>query len=102
MNLIKWEGEGGETQRLYLMQRISPRWRDIGELINLPFSRLDNIATVHVEPLDRCRAVLSCWLENPPKVYPITWSGLLKLLEDCELGQVVSELKVALSKSKLE
>lgn len=85
------------------MERISPSWRDIGELIDLSASSLENIATEHRDkPLECCRGVLNRWLENPPTDYPITWRGLFQLLEDCKLGQVVSELKIVLRKSNLE
>ena len=84
------------------MDNVSSHWRDIGELIGLSVSNLKNIATKHRDnPLECCRAVLCHWLENPPKEYPITWRGLLELLEDSRLGQVVSELKIVLSKSDL-
>ena len=85
------------------MERISPSWRDIGELTDLSASDLKNIATEHHNiPLECCRDVLNRWLENPPTGYPITWRGLFELLEDCKLCQVVSELKTVLSKSNFE
>ena len=63
------------------MERISSNWQDIGVLIGLFVSNLENIATEHRDkPLECCRAVLGCWLENPPKEYPITWRQLLELL----------------------
>ena len=103
LNLIKWTDEGGKTQRFYLMERISSKWRDLGVLIGLSVSDLDNIATEHRDkPLECCRAVVGRWLSNPPKEYPITWRGLFELLEDCKLGQVVSELDIVLSKSYFE
>ena len=85
------------------MDRISSRWRDIGELIGLSVSALRNIATEHhSKPLECCRAVLDHWLENPPTEYPLTWEKLIELLKDCKLGQVVSELQSVLSKTNLE
>ena len=103
LNLIKWNDGGGETQRFYLMENISPNWRGIGELIGLSMPVLKNIATKHRdEPLECCRDVLRHWLENPPSDYPITWRGLIELLKDCKLGQIVSELESVLTKSNLE
>ena len=84
------------------MERISLRWRDIGELIGLSFHQLDCMAREHHNiHIDCCRAVLGHWLDNPPKEYPITWRGLIELLQDSELGQLVSELKTVLSKSNI-
>ena len=85
------------------MDNVSSNWRDIGELIGLSVPTLRNIATEHRDkPLECCRAVLCHWLENPPSEYPITWRGLIELLKDCKLGQVVSELKSVLSESNIE
>ena len=84
------------------MDNVSSHWRDIGELIGLSVSNLKNIATEHQnKPLECCRAVLCHWLENPPREYPTTWRGLFELLKDSRLGQIVSELKIVLSKSDL-
>jgi hypothetical protein len=85
------------------MENILSNWRGIGELIGLSVSTLRSIATDHRDKsLECCRAVLSHWLENPPTDYPITWRGLIELLRDCKLGQVVSELQSVLSESSLE
>ena len=44
---------------------------------------------------DSCEAVFSHWLDHPPSDYPVTWKGLYELLNDCDLGQVATELKDA-------
>ena len=85
------------------MERISSKWREIGERIGLLVPTLTSIATAHNgKYLECCRAILDHWLENPPTEYPLTWKGLIELLEDCQLGQVVSELQSILSKANLE
>ena len=85
------------------MERASLKWRDIGELIGLSFQQLECMAKEYRDKnIDCCRAVLGQWLENPPEEYPITWRGLIELLQDSELGQVVTELKNALSKSNVK
>ena len=102
LKLIKWRDERGEIQRFSLMERVSLHWRDIGELIGLSFQQLECLAGEHRgKYIDCCRAVLCSWLDDPPEEYPITWRGLIELLQDSELGQVVSELKNALSKSNV-
>jgi hypothetical protein len=84
------------------MERVSHNWREIGTLIGLSFQKLECLAREHRDKhTDCCRAVLGSWLEDPPEEYPITWSGLIELLQDCELSQVVSELTYALSKSNI-
>jgi hypothetical protein len=103
LQLIKWRDERGEIQRFNLMERLSLKWRDIGTLIGLSFQQLECLAREHRDKhTDCCRAVLGNWLEDPPEEYPITWRGLVELLQDCELGQVVSELMNALSKSNIK
>ena len=44
-----------------------------------------------------CEAVICYWLHHPPRRYPATWEGLYKLLGDCEVGEVASELKLAVN-----
>ena len=100
--LIKWKDDQGQTQRFYLMEKIAYKWRTLGELLGLPFSKLQSLATEHRDkPEECCRAVLGQWLDNPPPDYPITWEGLLELLEDGQLGQIVTELRNVLDKAKL-
>ena len=103
LKLIKWIDESGEIQRFNLMEKLSLHWRDIGELIGLSFQQLECLASEHHgKHTECCRAVLGSWLEHPPEEYPITWSGLIELLQDSELSQVVSELKYALTKSNIK
>ena len=103
LKLIKWTDERGEIQRFSLMEKLSLHWRDIGELIGLSFQQLECLASEHhSKHTECCRAVLGSWLEDPPEEYPITWSGLIELLQDSELSQVVSELKNALTKSNIK
>ena len=84
------------------MEKIETKWRDIGQLAGLSITQLESVAIEHRDkPTEYCRAVLGKWLENPPDGYPITWDGLIELLQDCELISVVKELKSVLSKAKL-
>ena len=102
LTLIRWKDDQGQTQRFFLKDRISHRWRDIGELTGLLYPELDNISEKYRgDPSECCRTVLGRWLDNPPPNYPTTWQGLLELLEDSQLGQVVSELRAILGKASL-
>ena len=84
------------------MDKISHKWRDIGGLTGLSFSDLENISEKHRgDPKECCRAVLGHWMDNPPPDYPTTWQGLIELLEDSQLGQVVSQLRTVLNKANL-
>jgi hypothetical protein len=102
LTLIKWKDDQGQTQRFYLMDSIAYKWRTLGELLGLPFSKLQSLAAEHRDkPEECCRAVLGQWLDNPPPDYPTTWQGLLELLKDSQLGQVVTQLRNVLDKAKL-
>ena len=102
LTLIKWKDEQGKTQRFFLRDKISHKWRDIGGLTGLSFSELNCMSEkCRGDPKECCRAVLGQWLDNPPPDYPTTWQGLLELLEDSQLGQVVSELKSVLEQANL-
>ena len=102
LNLVRWKDDQGRTQRFFLKDQISPKWRDVGELIGLTHPELNTISDKYRgDPKECCRAVLGQWLDNPPPDYPTTWQGLLELLEDSPLGQVVTELRNVLDKAKL-
>ena len=97
LTLIRWRDDQGRIQRFYLMDNISYKWRIIGELLGLPFPKLESIAMEHRDkPENCCRSVLGQWLDNPSPRYPATWQGLLELLEDGKLGEIATQLRTAL------
>ena len=82
------------------MDNISHKWRTIGERLDLTSSKLQCIEVDHRGISEECcRAVLCIWLNNPPDEYPISWDGLIELLEDSQLGQVASKLRKILNKA---
>ena len=100
--LIRWRDDEGHTQRFYLMDDISYKWRIIGELVGLTHSKLENLAEEHRDKAERCcRSVLGYWLDNPHPRYPTTWQGLIELLEDSQLSEIASQLRTALPKADL-
>ena len=102
LQLIKWKDGQGKIQRFYLMDMIGSKWRSIGQQLGLHPSQLDGLSTEHRDnATECCRAVLGKWLENPPSEYPVTWDGLMELLDDCQLSQVAIKLKAALSDANL-
>ena len=97
---IGWKDEQGQTRKYYLTDKISHKWRDIGSFNGLSLSELVTISELFPnDPKECCRAVLGQWMDNPPPDYPTTWQGLLKLLKDSQLDQIVSELRNLLYKS---
>ena len=93
LTMIRWKDKRGEVKRFRLKQSIMHRWRDVGDLV-APWQQLEVWAT-EKDTKGCCTAVLSYWLEHPPRHYPATWEGLYELLDDCEFGQVAAELKQA-------
>ena len=89
-----WKNDQGERKRFHLKQSIIHKWRDIGNLVVPSWQQLE-VWAKEEDAKECCELVLSHWLDHPPHHYPATWKGLYELLEDCELGQVVTELKRA-------
>ena len=93
LTVIKWKNERGEKKNFRLKSSIMHRWRDVGNLL-VPRQQLA-VWAKRLDDKDCCEAVLSHWLDHPPRNYPATWEGLYELLDDSELGQVATELKQA-------
>ena len=73
------------------------KWRNVGDLV-VPRQQLD-VWAAEKDAKACCTAVLSYWLDYPPRHYPATWVGLYELLDDSELGQVATELKSVVENS---
>ena len=77
------------------------KWRALGQLLGLSFSKLQNLAKAYEDDSEECYRTLLCkWFTSPPPDYPVTWKGLFELLVDSHLDDVVSELKTALFKAE--
>ena len=84
------------------MEKISHKWRKFGQLLEIEDAQLEGFSVQYQNNIEECcRAVLNKWRENPPPGYPPTWGGLIELLDDSQLPEVVTELKDALSKANL-
>ena len=100
--VIKWKDDQGKTQRYRLIDKIRQKWQDIGKLVRIPLDELNSLSDKHKkDAAECCRAVLDTWMEAPPPGYPVTWEGLIELLEDVDLGEVVTELKTVLHKANI-
>ena len=99
--MIKWRDLSEETQRLHLLDEISYKWREIGEIVGMSHSVLETtMEKKNNDPKECCRAVLSQWLSNPPPDYPATWQGLIELLKDSQLCKVASDLNELVKKAQ--
>ena len=81
-----------------MIEMICHKWKEIGCLLEVPLSLLQTWEKDHSKDQLECTNTVLChWLENPTDYYPNTWEGLDHLLNDAELGQVASDLKLALA-----
>ena len=98
LTLIKWTDPQGKLHKLRIVQSICPQWRNIGNLLDISDSVLESTLSHYRGDLEECcYAVLRRWLDNGSPDYPLTWEGLLELLEDADCAQVAEELRYALS-----
>ena len=93
LTMIRLKNERGEVKKFQLKNSIMHKWRNIGDLV-APGQQLD-VWAAEKDTKACCTAMLSYWLDHPPRHYPATWDGLYELLDDSELGQVATELKSA-------
>ena len=98
LTLLKYR-DGGEVKRLKLVDNILNHWEDVGKILGIPQPKLQAWRTqTNNDPKRCCDNVMAHWLQNPPDEYPLTWRGLIDLLEDVdEFGQLVEDLKKALA-----
>ena len=99
MTLLKYRDPvGGQVKRLKLVDTILNDWEEVGKILGIPQPKLAAwwTQTSH-DPKRCCDNVMAHWLQNPPDEYPLTWRGLIDLLEDVDkFGALVEELKTAL------
>ena len=93
LTVMRWKTKEGEIKKFRLVSSVYHKWRKIGTLVA---SRQQVVVwSKRMDDEESCEAVLSHWLDHPPRHYPATWEGLYELLSDSELGQVATELKQA-------
>jgi hypothetical protein len=100
ITVIRWKNERGKEEKFRLKSSIMHKWRDVGILV-VPRQLLE-VWAKEKNTKECCKAVLSYWLNHPPRNYPATWEGLYELLDDSELRQVAIELKQAVENAIVE
>ena len=71
------------------------KWKEIGNLLQIPFEMLELWVKEKRSAEDCCDAVIHHWLHNPTEDYPSTWEGLYELLDDCGSGNIARSLEMA-------
>ena len=87
------------VERFRLLENIQGHWKDIGTLMGIETSMLEKFEHKWRGDLkEQCREVLQAWLEQGSEKYPVTWRGLLDVLEDVQLKTISLELQEKLGK----
>ena len=96
LTLMKWTDPQGKQHKLRIVQSICPKWRDIGNMLDISDSVLESTLSHYRGNFEECcYAVLRRWMDNGSPDYPLTWEGLLELLDDADCAQVAEELRGA-------
>ena len=95
--LLKWTDQDGQIHSLRLRNVLMPYWCDMGLLLGISMSKLDELLVNRSGDVRQCcRDVLHDWIQNGSSDYPATWGGLINLLHDIEISSVARSLELAL------
>ena len=93
---LRWTDKG-QARILKIREKISPRWEEAGDLLGLTIERLQGIRIQRLGDVGMCcRDILVDWLHENQGDYPVTWEGMVQLLEDMELSAAAQQLQNAL------
>ena len=94
MSSLRWE-ESGVKKEFSLRSRVSTKWRDLGIQLDMTLNELEAIERDRTNTNERWMHVMQRWLDGCCKIYPPTWDGLYKLLQDAGTPGIARELKDA-------
>ena len=99
MYLMKYTSSDGQQNNFRLIDKIQGHWRDIGTLMKIESSVLNDFESHCRGNLkEQCRKVLEAWIAQGSRNYPVTWSGMSTVLKDVLLGEVSCQLEEVLGK----
>ena len=101
LSLLEYIDAGEKKQVIKLYDTIAHKWSKVGEILGLNNGELECIDRDRVDGHGKAVAVLQKWMENATNLprhdkYPMTWTGLVTLLKDCDLGVLAETLDKAL------
>ena len=94
--LIKYTRSDDREHTLKLVDKLAPFWKRMGYLLGISTDQLNTWELMYGNPSSCSEAVLSYFLQNGSQgtyVYPQTWGGIVKLLQDLDLKNVAEELQ---------
>lgn len=102
LHFIKWKDTEGQTKKFRLSNTVSRKWKAFGTLLDLEPNELDGIQKKHMGETSECwMDVMQRWLNGCSSDYPVTWQGLIELIDDTGYSQVSADLKAALEQREL-
>ena len=92
-------------RELRIYPKIAHKWRQVATWLGLELGEIESINANYRINYSRISAVFRQWFDNARNLpnsskYPISWQGLINLLEDTELDEVAQELQRALDSPK--
>ena len=96
ITLYKWTDDNGQPKSLRILDEISSRWTEAGDLLGLSPARLEGIEEHRLRVAKSCcRDVLHDWIQDNQGSYPVSWEGLICLLKDMKLTVLAKKLENA-------
>ena len=102
LDLIKWKTTpDGKVMKVRIYEDSAPNWEKIATRLGLSPARIEIIKSDHLgKKIDCVKAVYGDWLNNASglpyaKKYPLSWPGLIKLLQASELTELAKEVRNA-------
>lgn len=97
LQLIKWRDENGETREIYIIEKGSDKWTEIGDQFEIDRSVLRECEDRWQYNSARFRFVLQKWLDNGgTPSYQCTWNGLIEVLRDVRHTTLAEDIRNAL------
>lgn len=87
----------GKKQKLNIISRASPKWRDIAANISTrPEVAAQASQKYRDDPIECLRHVLNeCFIKNTPNNYSRDWYGIIEMLDDIDEEQLSEEVRDA-------
>lgn len=99
LSLITYNKDGKEVD-VRIIPQLNSAWYDLGLLLRQTQAELDScksLAYTGGSKYSCCQRVFSKWLQKGNERYPVTWTGVIKLLMDMERCDLAIALQEAIS-----
>ena len=100
---IEWiDSATGERKCVRVYKKAAWSWKDVAENLGLEPGEIKGIQRNNHDDDEKMSEVIRHWFDNAnnlpnKKKYPKKWSGLIRLLNDSDLGELSKKVEEALS-----